>query len=746
MVLTKKIIFYLNNFFRYDLFAGLLSGLYTLTFIIAAAALIFKENLSPLLPLGIISGLIGTVITNTLVGMRSQSTSAISYPPIVLCSLITIFIAKISLQTSEQHLAPTLFVAIGLGSIVVGATLFLVGYLRITYIFRFIPYPVMGGFIAGMGGMLINGSLAIGTEKYTSIFLFNSSSLLIVMHCLPTLAMGILLFSFKKIFKTQLVTPLCILLGIAVAHLVFWFTNNTLSSAITNDWVFAPHKLSVNWQLLKIETLQLVDWMTIFNQYENYFTLIFITLIMQIFNVNALEIATEEHLELAPELELEGMGNMLGGILGGMLTTMSFSGTVLNYNSGAKTRISGYIASLFCIIMLCVIPGIISYIPKFVVAGLIFALGLILLHRWLYESYFQLMLSDYLIIIIIFFTAIFIGFLSSIIIGIIITCFQFIFNSSRINLIKFILNGENHQSNCKYSIEKELFLHKIGKCYYIYKLQGLLFFGNTIHLLDKITELTQNKNHEVRYIILDFQLVLELDCSACFSFANIKRFTDKEGIQLIFSHCNSTFIKQFKKTAIISNTSNIMYNFSDLNEAVEWCEKQILQLLEKPIEVLSTDSLHFGGFYLTKDHIKVFLTYLIKKEFSPNEFIFHQGEPSDSLYFIQSGRVKASVRKNDGSDLTLYISESGTLIGEMGFYLDSPRSASVKAEGNCITYKITRAAFEKLKQEQPEITLQLYHYIVCILSERLGCADREISEYNMPSSRGTADLNNWVNP
>src|SRR5258708_2132831 len=66
-------------------------------------------------------------------------------------------------------------------------------------------------------------------------------------------------------------------------------------------------------------------------------------------------------------------------------------------------------------------------------------------------------------------------------------------------------------------------------------------------------------------------------------------------------------------------------------------------------------------------------------QLTAGEFLFKAGDPSDSLYFVISGRLEASVVDPDGGSQVLGEIGRGESVGEMGAFTARPRGATVTA-------------------------------------------------------------------
>ena len=120
-------------------------------------------------------------------------------------------------------------------------------------------------------------------------------------------------------------------------------------------------------------------------------------------------------------------------------------------------------------------------------------------------------------------------------------------------------------------------------------------------------------------------------------------------------------------------------------------------------------------------------SYMYRQELNNGEFLFRQGEPADSIVLQASGSVAITIIDEHGKPMRLRRMIGHTVVGEMGFYRGVPRTASVIAEGPTVIYRLTRAAFDKMQEEDPAAAAALHKLIIRLLSDRLEFANREIS-------------------
>ena len=111
-----------------------------------------------------------------------------------------------------------------------------------------------------------------------------------------------------------------------------------------------------------------------------------------------------------------------------------------------------------------------------------------------------------------------------------------------------------------------------------------------------------------------------------------------------------------------------------------------------------------------------------EKNYPKQAVVLTEGEMGDSLYMIQSGKVKVFIGDEDGREIILKILGPGDFFGEMSMIDKQPRSASVNTIEAAHFLVLTHAAFEKCVEQSPRIG----NMVMQILAQRIREADRKI--------------------
>jgi CRP/FNR family cyclic AMP-dependent transcriptional regulator len=111
-----------------------------------------------------------------------------------------------------------------------------------------------------------------------------------------------------------------------------------------------------------------------------------------------------------------------------------------------------------------------------------------------------------------------------------------------------------------------------------------------------------------------------------------------------------------------------------------------------------------------------------EKNYQKNAVVLTEGEMGDSLYMIQSGKVKVFIGDEEGREIILKILGPGAFFGEMSMIDKQPRSASVTTIEPSTVQVLTHAAFEKCVEQEARIG----NMVMQILAQRVREADRKI--------------------
>ena len=142
--------------------AGLLCGFLSVILSIGNGSLLFAGNLQVYLPLGIGLSLFAMVVLTAVTAFTSSISGAVAVvqevPAVTLGIVVAAIASAVPEQATEAVRHATVIAAIGVGTALTGIATFVVGLFRVGSVIRFVPYPVIGGFLAGTGWLILLGA------------------------------------------------------------------------------------------------------------------------------------------------------------------------------------------------------------------------------------------------------------------------------------------------------------------------------------------------------------------------------------------------------------------------------------------------------------------------------------------------------------------------------------------------------------------------------------------------------------
>jgi sulfate permease, SulP family len=337
----------------------------------------------------------------------------------------------------DDLLAPVAII-MALSAALTGVLLFGLGLARAGGAIRFIPYPVIGGFLGASGCLMVSGAVRVITGH--GIAVSNVGTLLgpsVLGQLLPAIGIALAIYlGLRRRGDSPYILPAVLLVGIALAHVVLAVTGTSMPAAEEHGWLFkapAAVGLTPTWNF---NDVRMFPWRVLPALSGDLFAVMFVTAISTLLNTTGLEFLTKREANLQRELKAIGVANVLAGALGGYVSTIALNRTTLNYVAGARGRLSGLTVAAISALMLIADPGFLAYVPKFVLGGLLLYLGASLVYEWLITSAQRISPLEYASLLAIVVLILQIGFIAGVFIGVIIGCTTFAVSASRINAIK----------------------------------------------------------------------------------------------------------------------------------------------------------------------------------------------------------------------------------------------------------------------------------------------------------------------
>jgi sulfate permease, SulP family len=716
----------LNTPLAHTAVAGTVVGIFSILFYVSYAALIFSGPLTPWLAYGLtatfITGAIGGVVTS----WRSSLAFAIGGPDGSTCAVLAALVGTLAAHLRPSGLGDGLLTAtlvvLALSAALTGLLLCGLGVARLGRAIRFVPYPVIGGFLGASGCLMLAGVFRILTGYPLSVA---NIAHLIDAEALEKLAAGLAVAVFLVVgrlyWRSPLAMPAQLLTSIVGFYLVLLVLRIPVADAQAQRWMFtmpSVRAFAPPWSL----TFSHVPWSALPELGADFIAVMFVGTISILLNITSLEMSTKREAVLDRELKLQGVANLICAALGGYVSCLTSTRSRLNFVLGKDNRVSGLMIAAMSAAAVFVNPEFLGYVPKCVLGGLLVTIGYDSAKRWLFNSARQLERIEYLSLVAIAVIIVWWGFLPGVSIGVIFGCATFALSAGRINVVKLAFDGSEYRSSLDRGPRELALLAAHGRELQGLRLQSYLFFGSANRLYERVKLLLAERS-ECRFLLFDFRLVTGLDSSAAHSFTQIKDAAEAAGAHLVLVHLTPAIEKAFGDNQVIGKKVLV---FPEIDRALEHCENAIIAAHSadsgeaRSLHDWLADALGSAAF------AEILAHNCRRYDFAAGDVIAHQGGPSDSMHFVVDGRVGIMVNLEGGGAIRVRSLGRHTTIGEMGLLSGRPRSATVEAEVASVAYELKLDAFERLKVEHPALVQALLTYVIGLMAERLSFASRVI--------------------
>ncbi len=704
-----------------------------MTISISMGALIFHGKLSSFFHYGIGMSLCTVVVLNIVLVIGSRYPGIVSGPQsassVIIASGLLILYEKYAYLNSDQGMHLLLLSYIFTTTTITGLFLFLSGKFKLGKMARFVPYPVFGGVLAGTGYLIVKASISFMVGDSDALNSFGEIvSLPMIIKWGPGAFFAIVLFTVSKTKYQLFLVPSLLFLSIPLFYACMWLTSISYGTVTGLGLVlqmegavgFSPTDIILN--------IQKMDFSIIFQQRWTIISIGFISSIALLFNLSSLELILKDDIDFDRELQLSGYGNVISGLCGGIIGYQMLAPSAFNHILGVKHKVSIFIVIAMSLMILLGGNNLLRYFPVPLIGGYLLFVGISFLYDYLYSSWARMPLHDYLVVFIIFIITIFFGLVTGIVFGIVAAVFIFIINYAKVKTIKNIITGEFYRSNVERPQIEEDVLRREGKRIRAFILNGYIFFGSAYSLYMEIKKYVHLLGREdVGFIILDFKDVEGIDSSAIHGFLKIKQIVDNdEKFNLLFTRLNPTILNQFIKESVLTQSNNNVV-FTDIDRGFEKCEELILKQDESKIYKDRYFSVVLKSIFQDTDHIKKFKNYLIPRILKTKELLIKKGDNSDTLYFVEAGQCSVQFNENSSKTIRYRKIGSGSIVGEMGFFTNSKRTASVIAIKESKVYELNIINQAKMETEAPEVAFKFQKYVIQLLSKRLSKATQEFN-------------------
>ncbi len=463
--------------------------------------------------LGAVAGLYGAIFLSLFASIFGGTPTQISGPT----GPMTVIIASLVVAHPGNYrlIFATIFLA-GLFQIIFGIA-------KLGKAVKYVPYPVISGFMSGIGVIIlllqlnpITGINFSGIPIDGVIYFFqNLSKIDYTSLLLGMFALGIIFFTPSKASK-YIPSPLLALIVVTLISIANGFDVPTIGHI--------PQEFpKIQLGLISFKELQIAIPMAL--------TLGVLGSIDSLLTSLVADSITKTKHNSNKELIGQGIGNIIASVFGGIAGAGATMRTVVNVKAGGTSRLSGVVQSLFLICVVLFFAPYVSKIPLAVLAGILVKVGIDIIDYKFLKVIKVAPKRDILVMLIVFIITVLDDLIFAVGVGIVLSSILLAYKlSQQMEMELKTIDDIQTDDFIEEDIKKDLIIAHI---------QGVLFFGTASMLVSKLEKLTHHK-----HVIIDCSTIRHMDISAVFALEEMVAQLKDKGIEIMIVLTNRKLRKR----------------------------------------------------------------------------------------------------------------------------------------------------------------------------------------------------------
>jgi SulP family sulfate permease len=695
-----------------SLAAGAVIGAVEVVLAVSFAAFVFGGYLSQFLADGIGLYLLAAALTVAIIAWRAGSRGVVGSVQDAAAAVLAVVAVSTAAGTfgSIDRAFLTVVGVTMVVTLLTGITFLVLGTFRLGNLVRFVPYPVVGGFLAGTGWLLLKGGVGVAARLVPSVDTFGQLMRSFeLVRWVPALVFGLVLMGATRLVRRPLVIPAVLAIGFVVFFVGMLVTGSSLDSAREGGWLVGPFDSDQLLHPWTYRALSGADWSAVIDQAAGIATAVFVAVIAALFNVSGTELMLHTDLDSNRELRDVGVVNVVTSAFGGIPGYHALSLTSLAHRMNVGARRAGLVAALVPLAAVVVGGSVVQLMPRIIVGGVLVFVGLGFLIEWVVDFRRSLPLGEYLIVIAILVTIATKGFLPGVEVGLVLAIALFAVNYSRIELVREVPFGTTYRSNVDRPLGERTALEALSERVQVLLVNGFVFFGTASGLLERIRKRVEAG--PLRFLLIDLRRATGMDSSAVLSFRKVTQLAEANGFELVFTGVSDRVRGQLRRGGVDASEGVVRFE-PDLDRGLQRCEEGLLEGADLALGAEGLSDMPAG----LPSRLS---TYVERRSLPEGTLLIHQGDPPDDIFVLESGQLRVELLTPDGTRMRLRTVRPGVVVGEVALYLGVPRTADVVAETQSVVLRLSRASIDQMEADDPELAAALHRWLARTLAERL---------------------------
>jgi SulP family sulfate permease len=683
------------------------------------AGLVFSGLLKGYVSDGIALYLVAAVVALAFFAWRGRERGVVGGLPGATPAVLAVLAIPVALSASGTGARN--FITVVLVTMVVtmgtGITCVVLGTLRRADLVRFVPYPVVGGFLAGAGWLLVAGGVAVAANESPFVLpvadLFRGEALV---RWGPAALLGTLLVVSPRVVKRQFTVPVVLVVGFVAFTIGLLLAGSSLDEARSDGWLLlGTFDNAPTWQLWTTNAIVSADPLALLKQAPGILAAVLITVLGLSYNISGTEVVLDRDLDTNRELRDAGVLNVVSGALGGIPGYHALSLTALAARMNVSARAAGLVAAVVPLAAVVFGASVIELIPRMLVGGVLVFLGLAFIVEWVWDKRKVLPRVEYLIVLLILAGIVARGFLPGVVLGLVLAVVLFAVSYGRIELVREVAFGDTYRSNVDRSPAEREALRQQAERVAVLRLNGFVFFGSANALLERIRKRVEAS--PLRFLVMDVRRVSGVDSSVVASFVKICHLAEANGFELVLAGASGAVREQLERGGVVAADGVVAF-VPDLDRGLQRCEDVLLAETRLPAPMGDGASAAWMPPGLRP--------YLERAELAEGTVLIRRDDEPKDVFVLASGRLRVQTETEAGTPMRLRTIRPGVVVGEVAMYTGAPRTADVVAETPVVVFRLTSAVIDRIEAENPELATAMHRWLARTLAERLAESQRAV--------------------
>ena len=700
---------------------------------IAFGVTIFSPLSGSLAAQGALAGILGATALGLVAPAFGGSSRLITAP----CAPAAAVLVALATGFGAQGMDPLAILSLlGLIGLLAGMTQIVLGLAGVGRLIRFIPYPVVSGYLSGVGLIIIGSQIPkfLGAPEGAGLLdaLKTPAAWMWQSVAVGSVAIAAMLLTPRLTHKIP-APILGLLSGIATYLLLGRFDPGLLSTDHNPLLVgslehgHADFREIIRQHFLALDSL---GFQEIGQVVVPALTLAALLSIDTLKTCVVIDTMTNTHHDSDRELVGQGLGNIASSLIGGIPGAGTMGASMINISSGGTTRRSGMIAGVLSLLAFLVLVPLIAWVPIAALAAILIVIGFRMIDRHSLTFFFSPATRlDFAVIMSVILVAIFGNLIAASGVGVALAILLFIREQTRSSVVHSRIEGNQIVAKWpRTPLDAERLEREVGEAV-IFELQGSLFFG-TASQLQAVLEPETDRH---RYVILSMRRVQSLDVTATHVLEQIKDRLEERNAYLVFCDIpkglpSGLKMKRFLKETGVVRPTNKAFAFRQLDEALEWIESRALaEPVAGQVEAKGLELKEMPVFAGQSGEAMAALAEAVElRHIKAGKKLFKAGATAHELFLVRRGMVKVTVPIHKKENYHLATCGPGEFVGGMGFLDAGSHTSDAIALSDTDVYVIQRQRILELTQQHRSLGFAIIESIARSLGERLRGAAAEI--------------------